>query len=145
MASECVHCSHSTATKDDVPTREIRGLSQSHGSMPPPLDYSVADHRTGLIISVLLIVFLNTCAPVLIFYLVKHYTDVQRETLYGVTTAALATPPLMWPIRAWKLLRKGGQRSPLPEDGTGAANIQCKGAKWWQRFDIFQWQVSHGI
>lgn len=126
-------------------TREIRGLSQSHETLPPPLDYSVTDHRTGLTISLLLIVFLNACAPVLVFYLVKHYTHVDNETLYGVTTAALASSPLMWPIRASKLLRKGGQRSPLPEDGTGAANVQCKGPKWWQRFDVFQWPVNHEI
>ncbi|CAO1638106.1 unnamed protein product [Sympodiomycopsis kandeliae] len=98
----------------------------THG--PPSLGYTI--NRKGLIISMATLVFLNACAPVLVYYLVKHFTNATNERLYGVTTAVLANSPITWPIRAWRLLRNNGERSPLPLDQSGAPSIQKPSSKW---------------
>lgn len=113
-----------------------------NASGPPALGYSVRQHRTGLIIAMVMLVFLNACAPILVYYPVKHFTNVTNERLYGITTAVLANSPITWPIRAWRLLRRQGERSPVPNNQTGAPSVQRSNPRWWQKFDVFQWQVS---
>lgn len=78
---------------DETVVENIQSKDESRPSAPPSLGYSVREHRAGLIISLLLLVILNACAPVLVYYLVKHYGNVTTERLYGVTTAVLANSP----------------------------------------------------
>lgn len=135
-------------TTDAAPTpgQEHASSEAAHtyhnASTPPSLDYDMRKHSKGLIIVMTGIIFFNACVPVLVFYLVGHYTDLTRQTIYGIVTSVFVSALIQWPLRTWQLLRRNGQASPQPADQSGAWAVQRPDARWWQRFDVFHWEVS---
>lgn len=109
---------------------------------PPDLEYSLRDRRASQIIIFSIIIFVNAGLPTLVFYLLKHLTSAEPILIYGVVSAIFALGLVQLPMRAVLLLRKKGERSPLPSDQSGAFAVQKENPRWYEQIDVFQWEVS---
>lgn len=108
---------------------------------PPPLEYSLRDRRASQAIIFSVIVFVNAGLPTIVFYLLKHLTSADPIVIYAAVSAVFALGLVQLPLRLVLLLRNNGERSPLPADQSGAFAVQKENPRWFERIDVFQWEV----
>lgn len=112
-------------------------------NVPPSLDYDLVKRRKSQIIIFSVIILVNAGLPALLFYTLRHLTTISPVALYGATSAIFALGLTQLPLRAFLLLRNGGERSVVPRNQSGAPAVQRPDAKWYHQFDVFQWEVSN--
>lgn len=94
---------------------------------PPPLDFNIFDKTKSIVFCICAILFFDLVMPCILYYSLRNLTDINIETVLGISCACLGLGELLeLPLRGWRLYRHSEEYAPLGQD-----------AKW--GFDFLFW------